>query len=152
MTGKERAAYRAKANSLEPEFQIGKGGLTDGVIEQTLDAFRTKELIKIKVLLDSAPETPREFADKLAEAVGSEVIQVIGGVIVLFKENPDLDEDGNKIKKKSAAKPKKSKPLSNVKAKRAAAEKREAERKNAKCDFYAKVRRRDKSSGGAYKK
>ena len=66
MTGKERAAWRAKANSLEPEFQIGKGGMTDGVIRQTLDAFNTKELIKIKVLLESAPETPREFADKLA--------------------------------------------------------------------------------------
>ena len=143
MTGKERAAWRAKANSLEPEFQIGKGGMTDGVIKQTLDAFNTKELIKIKVLLESAPETPRQFADKLASATESEVIQVIGGVIVLYKENPNLDEDGNKIQKKKPAKPKKSKPLSNVRAKRALAEKREAEKKQAKRDFYAKSRNRN---------
>ena len=141
MTGKERASFRALANGLEPEFQIGKGGLTDGVVEQTLDSFRTKELIKIKVLLDSAPETPRAFADSLAAATQSEVIQVIGGVIVLYKENPDIDENG-KSRKKPAKKadPKKGKPLSKVKAKRALAQKKEAEKKQAKRDFYAKRR------------
>ncbi len=135
MTGKERAAFRAQANTLEPEFQIGKGGMSESLIKQTLDSFRTKELIKIKVLLDSAPESPREFANKLSEATGSEVIQVIGGVIVLYKQNPDLCKE-----KKKAKAPKKSKPLSNVKAKRAIAEKKEAEKKKSKRDFYAKKR------------
>ena len=135
MTGKERAEFRAKANTLEPEFQIGKGGISDGVITQTLDSFRTKELIKIKVLLDSAPETPREFADKLAEATGSQVIQVIGGVIVLYKENPNLGEEKKKEKPK-----KKTKPLANVKAKRAREAKRLEEEKKNKRNFYAKKR------------
>ena len=44
MTSKERAQFRAMANSLEPEFHIGKGGLSEGVIKQTLDSFNTKEL------------------------------------------------------------------------------------------------------------
>jgi len=135
MTSKERAQFRAQANSLEPEFQIGKGGMSDGVVNQTLDAFKTKELIKIKVLLDSAPESPREFADKLSEKTGSEVIQIIGGVIVLYKQN---DEPENKPAKKKA--PKKTKPLANVKAKKAAAAKRAADEKKAKRDFYAKRR------------
>ena len=135
MTGKERAQFRAQANSLEPEFQIGKGGMSEGLVSQTLDSFRTKELIKIKVLLDSAPESPRTFADSLAAATGSEVIQVIGGVIVLYKENPDLGKE--KAKKKTV---KKTKPLANVKAKRARAAKKEAEMKAAKKDFYAKKR------------
>lgn len=135
MTGKERAQFRAQANSLEPLFQIGKGGMSDALIEQTSDALRKRELIKLKVLLESAPETPREFADKLAQATGSEVIQVIGGSIVLYKENPDKDKEE---KKKKPAK--KGKPLSKVKAKRAAAAKREAEEKKKKKDFYAKKR------------
>lgn len=135
MTGKERAEFRAQANSLNPEFQIGKGGLGDGVIEQTLDSFRTKELIKIKVLLDSAPESPREFADKLAKATESEVIQVIGGVIVLYKENPHLGEEKKKAKPK-----KKVKPLANVKAKRAREAKRLEEEKKNKRNFYSKRR------------
>ena len=135
MTSKERAALRAQANTLDPLFQIGKGGMSDALVEQTADALRKRELIKLKVLLESAPETPREFADKLAEATASEVVQVVGGSIVLYKENPDKD---NETKKKKPAK--KGKPLSKVKAKRALAAKREAEEKKKKRDFYAKKR------------
>ena len=135
MTSKERAALRAQANSLEPLFQIGKGGMSDALVEQTADALRKRELIKLKVLLESAPESPREFADKLAEATASDVVQVVGGSIVLYKENPDKDKEE---KKKKPAK--KGKPLSKVKAKRALAAKREAEEKQKKRDFYAKKR------------
>lgn len=92
MTGKERAAFRAQANSLEPLFHIGKSGMNEGVIRQTDDALRARELIKVKVLLESSPITPREAADALAAAVGAEVIQVIGGVIVLYRESPELKE------------------------------------------------------------
>ena len=92
MTGKERAAFRAQANSLEPLFHIGKSGMNEGVIRQTDDALRARELIKVKVLLESSPITPREAADALAATVGAEVIQVIGGVIVLYRESPELKE------------------------------------------------------------
>ena len=141
MTSKERAQFRAQANGLEPLFQIGKGGMSDALIAQTADALRKRELIKVKVLLESAPESPREFADKLAEATGSEVVQVVGGSIVFYKENPDKD---NEEKKKKPAK--KGKPLSKVKAKRALAAKREAEEKKKKRDFYAKKRYTAKTS------
>ena len=105
MTGKERAAFRAAANHLEPLFQIGKGGLSDALIKQTDDALRARELIKLKVLLESSPITPRETADALAAATGAEVIQVIGGVIVLYRESPELKEKAlqkEKNKKKAA--------------------------------------------------
>lgn len=92
MTGKERAAFRAQANSLEPLFHIGKSGMNEGVIRQTDDALRARELIKVKVLLELSPITPRQAADELAAAVGAEVIQVIGGVIVLYRESPELKE------------------------------------------------------------
>ena len=92
MTGKERAAFRAQANALEPLFHIGKSGMNEGVIRQTDDALRARELIKVKVLLESSPITPREAADELANALSAEVIQVIGGVIVLYRESPELKE------------------------------------------------------------
>lgn len=101
MTGKERAAFRAKANSLEPLFQVGKGGMSDALVKQTDDALRARELIKLKVLLDSSPVTPREVADELAEKTKSDVIQVIGGVIVLYRENPEI---AKKLKEKEKAK------------------------------------------------
>ena len=66
MTSKERAALRAQANSLEPLFQVGKGGVNDALIAQTLDAFRSRELLKLKVLLETAPKPPREIAEEIA--------------------------------------------------------------------------------------
>lgn len=125
MTSKERAELRGQANTLEPLFQVGKSGVSDAVIAQTLEAFNTRELIKLKVLLETAPETPREIAEKIAAGTGSEVVQVIGGSMIFYKENPELRE-GKKPAKKPA---KKGKPLSRVKAKRAAAMKAEAAKK-----------------------
>ena len=106
MTGKERAAFRAQANHLEPLFQVGKGGMSDALIKQTDDALRARELIKVKVLLESSPITPRETADELAKATDAEVIQVIGGVIVLYRESPELKEKAlqKEKNKKMAAK------------------------------------------------
>ncbi len=90
MTSKERAALRAQANKLEVLFQYGKGGLSDALIEATDGALNTRELIKLKVLVETSPDTPRQAADKLSEATGADVVQVIGGVIVLYRYNPEL--------------------------------------------------------------
>ena len=103
MTGKEKASFRAQANGLDVLFQVGKGGINDNLIEQTDGALKTRELIKLRVLTESSPVTPRQAADELAEKTGSEVIQVIGGVIVLYRLNPEL----HKQEKKTAVKVKK---------------------------------------------
>lgn len=115
MTGKERAYWRAQANHLEPLFQVGKGGMSDALIKQTDDALRARELIKVKVLLESSPITPRETADELAKATGAEVIQVIGGVIVLYRESKELKE-------KAAQKEKNIKKAAKLQREKAAAE------------------------------
>lgn len=99
MTSKERAAWRAKANSLEPIIQIGKEGITDNLITQIDDTLDVRELIKIRVHLETAPESPKQFAPKLAEALQAEVIQVIGGVIVLYRK-ADPDKIAEKKKKR----------------------------------------------------
>lgn len=99
MTSKERAVLRAQANSLEPLFQVGKGGVNDALIAQTLDAFRSRELLKLKVLLETAPKSPREIAEEIAAKTQSEVVQVVGGSLIFFKENPELHEPKDKKKK-----------------------------------------------------
>ena len=100
MTSKERAAWRAKANTLEPIIQIGKDGISDNLVTQVDDALDTRELIKIKVHLDTAPNAPKEFANELAEKTGADVIQVIGGVIVLYRK---ADEKKLQKRKRAAA-------------------------------------------------
>ena len=99
MTGKERAYFRAQANSLEPLFQIGKGGISDAFLKQADDALQKRELIKLKVLLETSPITPREAADEIAEKTNSEVIQVIGGCMVFYRFNPELHKDDKKKKR-----------------------------------------------------
>jgi RNA-binding protein len=107
MTSKDRGRLRAMANGLQPVFQSGKGGVTDELIKQTRAALEARELIKIKVLLETTPEPPRQIADKLAEATGSDVVQVIGGSMVFYKENPDLHKEKKPVKKvvKKSVKP-----------------------------------------------
>jgi len=96
MTSKERAALRAQANSLEPLFQVGKGGINDALISQTDDALRARELIKLKVLTETSPVSARDAADELAAKTGADVIQVIGGVMVLYRYNKELHAEKKK--------------------------------------------------------
>lgn len=97
MTSKERAQLRAKANPLEPIIQIGKEGISDNLITQIDDALDARELIKIRVHLETSPKTPKELANELADALSADAIQVIGGIIVLYRE---ADEERIAEKKK----------------------------------------------------
>ena len=99
MTSKERAALRGQANTLEALFQVGKGGISDTLIQQTEDALKARELIKLKVLTETSPMSARESAEELARATSSEVVQVIGGVMVLYRYNPKLHEKKKVVKK-----------------------------------------------------
>lgn len=105
MTSKERAAWRAKANSLEPIIQLGKEGISDNLITQIDDTLDARELIKIRVHLETAPEVPKELAQQLAQKLQAEVIQVIGGIIVLYRE-ADEERIAEKKKKRGSGKAK----------------------------------------------
>ena len=100
MTSKERAALRGQANGLEPLFQVGKGGISDALIKQTADALKARELIKLKVLLETSPERPKDIAQKLAQATQSECVGVVGGSMIFYKYNPELHKDEKKGKRK----------------------------------------------------
>ena len=88
LTSKQRAKLRSLANSIDTILQVGKGGVKDALIKQVDDALTARELIKIKVL-ETSPTTQRETADALADATKSDVVQVIGTKIVLYRNNPE---------------------------------------------------------------
>ncbi|MGM0501031.1 MAG: ribosome assembly RNA-binding protein YhbY [Bacillota bacterium] len=88
MTGKQRAYLRGKANSMNPVLQIGKDGVSEAVIDQVDETIESKELIKIRVLNNSLYGA-KEAAYELAEAINAEVIQTIGNVIVLFRQDEE---------------------------------------------------------------
>lgn len=88
LTSKQRAQLRGLANRLDAIFQVGKGGLSDQLTRQVDDALEARELIKLRVL-ETSPQTAREAADAVADAVGADVVQVIGSRFVLYRESKD---------------------------------------------------------------
>ncbi len=88
LTSKQRAYLRGMANSYEVILYIGKGGLNDAILKQADDALEKRELIK-GGLLENAPVSVREAADSIAEAVGADVVQVIGRKFILYRESKE---------------------------------------------------------------
>lgn len=85
MTSKQRAYLKSLAMMTEPILQIGKSSLTPEFTASVKEALDARELIKISVLQNCMDE-PHQIAQMLAERTGSQVVQVIGKKIVLYKE------------------------------------------------------------------
>lgn len=88
LTSKQRAYLRGLANPIETILIVGKGEITENIITQASDALKARELIKGKVLENSAYSS-REAAEAIAEKCKAEVVQVIGSKFVLYKKNED---------------------------------------------------------------
>ncbi len=88
LNSRQRAQLRGMANTLQPIFQIGKGGVTEEMIEQLSLALEARELIKISVL-ETAPVTAREAAEELCAPLRAEAVQCIGRKLVLYRESHD---------------------------------------------------------------
>ena len=86
LNSRQRAQLRGLANTMDAIFQVGKGGIGEQIIKQVDDALEARELIKISVL-ETSEETSRTAADKIAKAVGADVVQVIGRKFVLYRES-----------------------------------------------------------------
>lgn len=100
MTSKERATLKGLAMNIDTIINIGKSSLTPEVTEAVSEALEKRELVKIGVLKNCLDD-PKEIANVLAERTKSEVVQVIGKKIVLYKKNKKKEE---KAKQKENAK------------------------------------------------
>ena len=84
MTSKQRAYLKGIAMTMDPVFQIGKASLTPENTAAIDEALEARELIKITVLKNCLDDG-RAIAEVLAERTRSEVVQVIGKKIVLYR-------------------------------------------------------------------
>lgn len=91
MTTKQRAYLKSLAMTMESIFQIGKNSMTPELTGAISEALEARELIKISVLKNCADD-PKELASLLAERTRSQVVQVIGKKIVLYKEGKDKNK------------------------------------------------------------
>ncbi|MCR5715927.1 MAG: ribosome assembly RNA-binding protein YhbY [Lachnospiraceae bacterium] len=88
MTSKQRAFLKGKAMTMDSIFQIGKSSLTPEYTASIMENLEAHELVKISVLKNCADD-PKDLAQILAERTRSEVVQVIGKKIVLYKMAKD---------------------------------------------------------------
>ncbi len=86
ITSKQRAYLRSLASDMPTIMQVGKCGISENLIKTVSDALEARELIKLSVL-DNSDETPRTAAEALADAIGAEVVSVIGKKFVLYRES-----------------------------------------------------------------
>ncbi len=86
ITSKQRAQLRGLAMQQDTIIQVGKGGVTEAVIDSVSAALKARELVKGRVL-ENSMLTAREACDVLAQACRAEQVQVIGTKFVLYKRN-----------------------------------------------------------------
>ena len=91
MTTKQRAYLKSLAMTMDSIFQIGKNSMTPELTNAISEALEARELIKISVLKNCADD-PKELAQMIAERTRSQVVQVIGKKIVLYKEGKDKNK------------------------------------------------------------
>lgn len=88
LTGKQKRFLRSQAHHLDPVFQIGKGGTNEHLFRHIEEAIEKRELLKVSILSNNLDDK-NEVAEELAERTGSELVQILGNTITLYKESRD---------------------------------------------------------------
>jgi RNA-binding protein len=90
LTSKDKRRLRQVAHHLQPVVTVAEKGVTEGLLDETRRALSDHEIIKAKVNVADR-DARRAFGETLAAQCGSEIVQVIGKVWVLYRPNPDAD-------------------------------------------------------------
>lgn len=88
LNSKRRAALRSLGVKENPIVRIGKEGMSENIVKSLEDAITARELVKVKILNNSDAEV-KESATFLAEKTGSEIVHIMGGTILFFRENKE---------------------------------------------------------------
>ena len=90
LSSSQRSYLRSQAHHLEPVVLIGKHGITDGTIESIDRVLEARELIKIK--FREFKDEKLSLSEKIIELTNSQVVGVIGHMVIIFRQNPDSDK------------------------------------------------------------
>ena len=132
LTSKQRAEFRAQANTLETTLMVGKDGVTEAVVEEADRLLTARELVKGKVL-EAAMMSAREVSDAICEATGADGISCVGNKFVIWRFSEKCQEERNqsgRAKRKETPKSKADPVGKGLRARKAAA-KRIREQRNA---------------------
>ena len=94
LTSKQRAEFRAQANTLETTLMVGKDGVTENVVAEADKLLIARELVKGKVL-ETALMSAREVSDAICEATGADGISCVGNKFVIWRFSEKCQEERN---------------------------------------------------------
>lgn len=126
LTSKQRAEFRAQANSLETTLMVGKDGVTEAVVAEADKLLTARELVKGKVL-ETALMSAREVSDAICEATGADGISCVGSKFVIWRFSEKCQTERNqtgRAKHKETPKSKADPVGKGVRARRQAREQR----------------------------
>ena len=92
LTNNQKKYLRSIAHDLKPFVMIGQHGLSESVIAEIDSTMLKHELIKIKLRVEDRDDK-QKIIEKILEFSHAEIVQVIGGVLVIyrpFEDNPDI--------------------------------------------------------------
>ena len=125
LTSKQRAEFRAQANSLDTTLMVGKDGVTEAVVAEADRLLTARELVKGKVL-ETALMSAREVSDAICEATGADGISCVGSKFVIWRFSEKCQEERNqtgRAKRKETPKSKAAPVGKGMRARKAAAKK-----------------------------
>lgn len=86
LTNKEKQKLRKVAQQRKALFQIGKDNISQNLILTLQDSLEAHELVKVS-LLRTCALSPREAALDLAAGTNSEIVQIIGHTVTLYRRS-----------------------------------------------------------------
>jgi RNA-binding protein len=88
LTSKQRQFLKGLAHPLAPVVRVGRGGVTDAVIQETKNSLLAHELIKVRIDTDDAAQR-KAFATELARAAEAEIAGSVGKIVMLYREREE---------------------------------------------------------------
>ena len=86
LNSKQKSTLRSLGQTLKAVVQVGKDGMSVNLIATLDDSLKAHELVKISIL-KSCPNHVNEIALDLSSATHSDIVQIIGKTILLFRQS-----------------------------------------------------------------
>ena len=90
LTSKQKSYLRSLANGMHPTIQVGKAGISEGLLDTVKNALEARELVKITILQNCSADQ-ESLAEEIAKASDSEVVQKIGRILILYKKSENIE-------------------------------------------------------------
>ena len=88
LTPKQRQFLRGLAHPLAPVVRIGKGRVSEAVVNETKKSLEAHELIKVRIDADES-DGRRELAEKLAAETDAQIAGLVGKTAILYRKREE---------------------------------------------------------------